>query len=43
MLVINNHDQEKLLSMADSIESGYRQLASGDASVRREIVYKNRR
>ena len=32
MLLINNHDQEKLLSMAEcveALESGYGQLASG--------------
>jgi len=45
MLLINNHDQEKLLSMPDCIdalESGYRQLASGDAVYRPRIdVYAN--
>ena len=45
MLIINNQDQEKLLSMPDCIEaleSGYRQLASGDAVYRPRIdVYAN--
>ncbi len=45
MLLINNHDQEKLLSMAECIEaleSGYGQLASGDAVYRPRIdVYAN--
>jgi len=45
MLLINNHDQEKLLSMAECIEaleSGYSQLASGDAVYRPRIdVYAN--
>ncbi len=40
MLLINNQDQEKLLTMADCIdalESAYRQLASGDAVYRPRI------
>jgi ornithine cyclodeaminase/alanine dehydrogenase-like protein (mu-crystallin family) len=45
MLLINNRDQEKLLSMPDCIdalESAYRQLASGDAVYRPRIdLYAN--
>jgi alanine dehydrogenase len=45
MLLINNHEQEQLLSMADcvnALESGYRQLASGDAVYRPRIdLYAN--
>jgi alanine dehydrogenase len=45
MLLINNQEQEKLLSMpecVDALESGYRQLASGDAVYRPRIdLYAN--
>ncbi len=45
MLLINNHEQEQLLSMAeciDALESGYRQLASGEAVYRPRIdLYAN--
>jgi alanine dehydrogenase len=45
MLLINNHEQEQVLSMPDCIdalESGYQQLASGDAVYRPRIdLYAN--
>jgi ornithine cyclodeaminase/alanine dehydrogenase-like protein (mu-crystallin family) len=45
MLLINNYEQEQVLSMADCInalESGYRQLSSGDAVYRPRIdLYAN--